>query len=122
MKTEIKEIWVEALQSGNYQQGIEFLNKDGKFCCLGVLCDLAIKAGVDVEISKSEDNLYATAYDGESSFLPHSVQKWAGMQTSDGCIHEHETDYDMDSLSDQNDQGRSFAEIANVIDKYGEYL
>lgn len=41
MNPELKAKWVAALRSGKYEQGHEYLNKDGKFCCLGVLCDVA---------------------------------------------------------------------------------
>ena len=33
------EIWIEALESGEYKQGLCYLNSDDKFCCLGVLAD-----------------------------------------------------------------------------------
>lgn len=33
--------WVDALRSGRYEQGHKVLsNRDGEFCCLGVLCDI----------------------------------------------------------------------------------
>jgi hypothetical protein len=41
MTPELKAKWLAALRSGKYQQGEGALNKDGKFCCLGVLCDVA---------------------------------------------------------------------------------
>jgi hypothetical protein len=36
--------WVKALLSGKYKQGRGALKLDGRFCCLGVLCDIS-KAG-----------------------------------------------------------------------------
>ena len=36
--------WVDALRSGGYAQGIGSLKFDGKFCCLGVACDLFMKS------------------------------------------------------------------------------
>lgn len=46
MNKKIKEDWVKALRSGEYAQGKgELHNKeDNTFCCLGVLCDLYLKA------------------------------------------------------------------------------
>lgn len=32
--------WADALESGNYEQGTDWLEKDGKLCCLGVACRL----------------------------------------------------------------------------------
>ena len=45
MHKRIKRIWLEALRGGKYEQttGVLRSKKDG-FCCLGVLCDLYIKA------------------------------------------------------------------------------
>lgn len=37
--------WEAALRSGEYAQGTGWLNRDEKFCCVGVLCDLQVKAG-----------------------------------------------------------------------------
>jgi hypothetical protein len=40
MDPEIKAKWVEALRSGRYEQGRMMLLHEGRYCCLGVLCDL----------------------------------------------------------------------------------
>lgn len=32
--------WVDALRSGKYQQGAGCLSAEGKFCCLGVACEV----------------------------------------------------------------------------------
>lgn len=44
---EEKEVWLEALRSGNYKQGHKRLRRDTKYCCLGVLnevCSLGFSA------------------------------------------------------------------------------
>lgn len=38
--------WADMLDSGKYPQGIDALCMDGKFCCLGVLSELAVVKGV----------------------------------------------------------------------------
>ena len=43
MNTEIKQKWVNALRSGEYEQGSEKLYSGRGYCCLGVLCDLYSK-------------------------------------------------------------------------------
>lgn len=40
-----RKAWVKALRSGKYQQGKGALRDGEGFCCLGVLADLAVKAG-----------------------------------------------------------------------------
>lgn len=37
--------WLNALRSGEYEQGRRYLENDGKFCCLGVKCKLDVDAG-----------------------------------------------------------------------------
>ena len=41
MDPEFKERWIDALESGEYEQGKGKLCRDGKFCCLGVAADVA---------------------------------------------------------------------------------
>lgn len=107
MKKEIADKWVTALRSGEYEQGIGKLNKDGKFCCLGVLCELAVKDDVVLPITDSWD---LTTYDGEAAWLPNSVVNWSGMKDDNGMFGD-------DSLVHMNDSGKSFEEIAEVIEK-----
>lgn len=33
--------WIEALESGNYKKTVGILERDGKFCCLGVLASIS---------------------------------------------------------------------------------
>ena len=46
MNVEVKTELVKRLRSGNYRQGNNYLNKAGKFCCLGVLCEIAVENGI----------------------------------------------------------------------------
>lgn len=51
MDKRIKEKWLHALRSGAYQQGMGMLRShDDKFCCLGVLCDIADPLGWSEEL------------------------------------------------------------------------
>lgn len=95
MNAAIKTRWVAALRSGDYVQGRELLHYDAgidgtspRFCCLGVLCDLAYRDGVVTrEVVGSAGNHATYAYhdeddkdeDPESSLLPRSVARWAGL-------------------------------------------
>lgn len=40
MDKNLKKVWVKALRSGDYKQGKGNLYKKGRFCCIGVLCDI----------------------------------------------------------------------------------
>lgn len=90
------EKWVEALRSGDYEQGKNALeDPDGRMCCLGVLC--AIK-GVDVQKSFDDDGAWANVriYSGLNEELG---SKWC------------------DYLITMNDNGETFEEIANYIEE-----
>jgi hypothetical protein len=116
MNLEVKEKWVSALLSGDYKQGEGYLRDEDKFCCLGVLCDLAVKDGVIDPPFKATSGIYL--YDGENSaFLPEKVSQWAGLD-SDNPIPNVPRVEDQNSLSGYNDDGIPFNEIAQIIKDY----
>lgn len=88
MKKQIRDQWADALESGEYEQATGALVLDGAYCCLGVLCELAIKDGVE-DIRRVEDQFQITSdeYPGEwldhdDGDLPEPVMKWAGLTDS----------------------------------------
>jgi hypothetical protein len=115
MNPEIRARWAAALRSGTYRQGHHALHQqqlDGdKFCCLGVLCDLAVKAGVQVDVFRNGE----TSYDGFPDILPPSVAAWAGL---DGPNPYLTTYGRAGELNDGDECGNAltFAEIADLID------
>lgn len=116
MKKVIADLWVEALRSGMYDQGKEALNHEQCFCCLGVLCEVAIKDGLQLEKANelSEGKLTgAVVYDGAYCTLPSSVMEWAGIRDQYGKFNAKK----MKSLVRLNDNGMSFDGIADVIEK-----
>ena len=126
MKPEIKEMWIEALLSGDYQQGQHYLcqdNDDGSksWCCLGVLTDLAMKNGVDIDMERYSHDSNVYTFDNQSETVPLSVKDWAGLETGSGAYtcpnidDEDELDY---SLAQDNDSGLTFEELVDVIREY----
>lgn len=87
MKKSIKEKWMAALRSGEYIQGSRVLariivkpdsTEEIHYCCLGVLCDLAIKEGI---ITSYHDTWrQVIKFNGADGVLPDSVAEWAGLQ------------------------------------------
>ena len=130
MDSHVKELWVKALRSGEYQQGQGFLHeipKDGspaKFCCLGVLCDIAYQNGV-VErklhnniADEVGDNYYYGVESPSGAFLPPEVKDWAKMGSGDPRVGEIRGRGEV-SLIDLNDEIKAdFEEIANRIENY----
>lgn len=108
MNETIKARWIQALTSGEYEQGKgKLLTNDGKYCCLGVLTDLYCKE------TKQEMSNYVMHFGGNDT-LSREVQEWAGLDNKD--IHSHNQYVAGKHLSDWNDTvGKTFAEIAEMI-------
>lgn len=124
MKKDIAKIWIDALQSGEYKQGTEYLCADGQYCCLGVLCDLYAQNAADnlriVEKFKGDSEFRITYYNHDSEVLPDVVQEWAGMSSNAGKYMD-DTLFES-SLASDNDQGDSFDELAKKIELYVDDL
>ena len=122
MRKNIAEKWAATLRSGEYKQGKDVLANTcrTKHCCLGVLCELAIKEGLEVEVQIIKGN--AAIFDNSKAFLPVSVADWAGMKTRMGDVEVEEGSTTVLSLMAMNDSGHTFGGIANIIEKYWEKL
>lgn len=104
MNIEVKQQWVAALRSGEYQQGRGVLRKDDKFCCLGVLCDIS-------ELYTWSDKGRDISYGQHVFTLPNAVKDWAGLEENNPVLPGYNT------LSNVNDAGKSFQEIADIIER-----
>lgn len=130
MNPEVKSKWVAALRSGQYKQGQGRLRspQDG-FCCLGVLCDLAVKEKV-AEWRYTDPNPEANCgiwscqvngwNDSKNDVLPYGVSLWAGVFDMDDLfINEVGIDDTPDGqwITWLNDHYRlSFDELADLIE------
>lgn len=109
--TENTKKWVKALRSGKYAQRRGYLQKDGKFCCLGIACEVAIENGVLLERTTTE--IAETRYNGCSGVLPKPVIEWLGC-FDDGCLSQ-------ERLIHLNDREQlAFGEIANYIEEHAK--
>ena len=109
-QAENRRTWVEALRSGKYKQASGQLRIGDAFCCLGVACDIS---GLG---SWNEYSEYSTHIDGGQGYkLPASLMDYLGLRTPTG-------DFEMTNLSSMNDNGKSFEEIADVIEREPERL
>jgi hypothetical protein len=124
MDKHVAERWVQALRSGQYQQGQHELHPDtNSYCCLGVLCDLYRVEQGKGEWRKGpmrgENNIFTVDDEEgyESSVLPESVKDWAGMHSSVGEIVGT-----VDALAALNDEGMEFPQLADLIEKKWEVL
>lgn len=121
MNPEIKKRWVEALRSGKYQQGRQFLaeaeEEEGivKYCCLGVLCEVM---GIERSLQDSRYYVYGGGPSGGRScyYLPAEAVEQAGFTEQNPEVLV-EISGRRDGLANLNDQGLSFNKIADIIEK-----
>lgn len=136
MDPAIRVLWTTALRSGQYPQTTGLLCRTGDqrsfqctcpscvkrtagYCCLGVLCELAVAAGI-VERSNVDDETaphaaYGIGGDWSARALPSAVMRWAGLSSDDPAVVL--PDGSSETLSCCNDVNRmTFLAIADVID------
>lgn len=122
MNARAKQLWIEALRSGEYPQDSGALRTQDGYCCLGVLCEVALKEGVikpeDVKPNKADDDELWSYGPGiaDDITLPEAVQNWAEIDeagTRSDCVV---TDVEGSNLALLNDRGESFEDIAKVIE------
>ncbi len=91
------------------KQGNDQLHDGENFCCLGVACDISGLGGWRGE--------YYFVFNGDrrNDYLPHDVQEYYGILDQDPRIYSLAR-----TLSELNDEGWSFAEIADLIEE--QYL
>jgi hypothetical protein len=125
---EIKKAWVEALRSGEYTQARGALcrtedtsdDETGRadkagYCCLGVLTDLAVKAGVVQWSPEPRAPELQAVMDGTGSWYsltPPQVVTWAGLDRADPKVGP-----EGERLSGLNDFGEDFEKIAKLIEE-----
>jgi hypothetical protein len=111
MNPGIRARWTAALRSGKYPQGIGGLRTSKGFCCLGVLCDLAVQDKViEAEQHWGDD----WSYQNETNYPPVEVVAWAGLDSFNPTVT---AELGPEGLASVNDSGGyDFAKIADLID------
>ncbi|TGP34041.1 MULTISPECIES: hypothetical protein [unclassified Mesorhizobium] len=102
---EHRKLWVQALRSGEYEQGRKRLHLDSRYCCLGVACVLAGKDEYDMGARLNLSNLY-------------DVMEFYGLRDHNGAYGEPNdmSDSYRVCLAQKNDSGTPFAAIADIIE------
>lgn len=110
-----QEKWLQAIESGDYPQGRQYLNKNNKFCCLGVACELfSVVVG---SFSASENDLvtcYGNEEEDESCYClaPADTTRTLALRDDAGRI-DGKSEYN--SLASMNDNNLDFPTIAKFI-------
>ena len=131
MNQEVKKLWIEALRSGEYQQGYGALCCGNTYCCLGVLTDLFMKQFPGIIKKRTEmfeinstftEKIDGVKHDEKYSLLP-SVVKWANFDSSDPEVCFSKNKCFGVTLSILNDGGsaehpqHNFNQIADLIEQ-----
>lgn len=128
MNQEIKAKWIEALRSGKYSQGIGAMKTSHdtpNHCCLGVLCELHLEMNpglskweIDRDLTGSKFMLYTVGVMSTKAFPQPIVYGWAGFEPedTDNCAPYVSYNGKLQTLSNLNDNGVSFEQIADLID------
>lgn len=133
MNPEVKAKWVAALRSGKYDQGRgQLRSPDGYFCCLGVLCELAVAENVTNLIKVNQDypdylvGSFFAYYYGEQKdqeVPPIEVRKWAGFnhnELPDLRVDDEEA-YGGESMTEivtlNDEEGYTFEQLADLIEE-----
>ena len=107
---EIMTEWTRRLESGDYLQGRGKLQEQDRYCCLGVLCEIAVEQGV---IRQPMMVGGVVTYDNyNTAHLPYSVAYWSGI-TPEGRLSRKVDGWE--DLTQLNDNGYTFKQIAEVI-------
>lgn len=136
MKQDIAVELSSRLRSGAYIQGqgaLKTMDTEGNVrnCCLGVVCEMAVEAGVipREQISHVDEVTFyrfGEGFDNNFSTLPEVVREWAGMYSDNGSFESNtgaeEEMGNMYCLSGFNDTDFNFLQIADIVDRYYEDL
>lgn len=103
MNPTIKKQWIDALRSGKYKQGKYHLydEVDNTYCCLGVLCKI---------IYPTKDIRDLSQY-GKEEVPSDDIVNISGLFRNNPITPRG-------SLAYLNDSGKSFNEIADIIEEY----
>lgn len=112
--------WVDALRSGEFSQTqnrLGRMHEDGtmSYCCLGVLCEVAISDGLNIERTINED-YNDVEFNGRSGIPPEEVAYHAGLAL-EGMAPDDGADEAW--MVPVTDAVQKFVEVERV-DEYGE--
>ena len=126
MNPEIKAEWLKRLRSKDYKQTTGTLHDitNNKYCCLGVLAEMGVEAGVCEKMETEYEYVHLgrvriNSYGGNrmTGWLPQEIIMWAGISSQDPFVHPFPAAETHHTLSYYNDTGMSFEDIADLIEK-----
>lgn len=110
LKPAIKKRWLKALRSGEYAQTTGLLRDASGYCCLGVLCDV-VKNDKAVKLEWKELVAGNFVFDYCDTHLPGVVEDYV-------VVARGPDDDAFGPLINRNDDGQTFKQIANIIERH----
>jgi len=113
--------WIEKLRHPEAKQCTGRLGLlDGSRCCLGVACDVFIEMGGKMDIGEEyHQGGKSVRYNEETAVMPRVVMNAFGISLSSG---QYDVPSGSSCLSHDNDNGKTFAQIADIIESKPEGL
>lgn len=123
------QLLVDALRSGNFEQGQNMLRtKDDTYCCLGVACEVARLNGIGLdwkaketgcECQDCQDNRWH--FDGSNEGLGEKVAAWYGFERNSHAVADPEIGNDesgntVTTIRANDDYGWDFNRIADALE------
>lgn len=114
-REELRRQWVAALRSGEFTQTRGYLCHKGRYCCLGIACEVFDRAFPgELEREVLTDRI---TFNNHATLLPDVVRHAVGITYAGGdFVVSSLDDEDESSLAERNDDGATFAEIADLIE------
>lgn len=116
------ELWCQALDSGEYIQGVGQLHYQDTntgvqhFCCLGVGAkELGLPCNLvnDPSVVVADRKEFCYGEEGENALAPAEFMKMVGLKTAEGSYY---VDGELEALTSRNDSdGWNFKQIADLI-------
>ena len=127
-ETELIDLWVDALRSGEYKQGKFALHTEQEeYCCLGVLCSVYQReiGGLDVNSTKAAPQYLAGdrrevkqyVYNESSVNLPLVVKNAIGLRAGTGEFYDDNLGGWTSLVCLNDEENWSFEQIADLIEK-----
>lgn len=137
MKSAIRDLWLDLLVSGQYDQTQSVLQShEGGFCCLGVLCDIHANVAPSNKRLAWESGDEGMEYDGVAGMPSLAIGRWAFPELKELDQADYQWDDKlnmnvlkfpdtpsgraealMNELAKMNDGGKTFLQIAKIIEK-----
>lgn len=115
--TELQRAWLDDLKKTRAKQGDTFLHSENGWCCLGRLCHVGRIKQAEKEFDASEYVNYFP-FDGMVRSLDSTMRERVQLRDSIGTARKvfYIDDHRFLTLTDANDGGRTFKQIAAAIE------